>query len=89
MSKVIIKQLSEQEIIKNGIKDWPIWEKGISRFPWTYDCDEECLFIEGEVIIETDEGSFSIKTGDFVIFKNGLSCTWNIKKPARKYYNFP
>lgn len=89
MAKVIIEHLAESEIGKRGIRNWPIWEKEISRFDWLYDGDEECLIIEGEVIVETEKGSFSIKKGDFVTFKSGLKCVWDIKKPIKKYYNFP
>lgn len=89
MAKVIIEHLEQAEINIRGIQSWPIWEKEISRFDWLYEGDEECLIIEGEVIVETEKGSFSIKKGDFVTFKNGLKCVWNIKKPIRKYYNFP
>lgn len=89
MAKVIIEHLEQAEINIRGIQSWPIWEKEISHFDWLYEGDEECLIIEGEVIVETEKGSFSIKKGDFVTFKNGLKCVWNIKKPIRKYYNFP
>lgn len=89
MAKVIIKQLSEEEIKNKGIRKWQIWEKEVSRFPWTYDGEEECFFIEGEVIIETKDGLSNIKPGDFVVFQKGLECVWDIKKPVRKYYNFP
>lgn len=89
MSKVIIENLEETEIKKRGIRNWPVWEKEVSRFDWLYDGDEECLILEGEVIVETDDGSFIIKTGDFVTFKSGLSCIWDIKKPIKKFYNFP
>jgi len=89
MAKVIIAQLKENEIDQRGIRNWSVWEKEISRFDWLYSGDEECLIIEGEVIVETNEGSFTIKKGDFVTFKNGLECIWNIKKPIKKYYNFP
>ena len=89
MSKVIVKRLSPQEIEKRGILKWPIWTKEVSRFNHLYDGDEECLFLEGDVVIETKEGNFSIRPGDFVIFKDGLDCVWNIKKPVKKHYNFP
>ena len=89
MAKVIIEHPEQAEINNRGIQSWPIWEKEISRFDWLYEGDEECLIIEGEVIVETEQGSFSIKKGDFVTFKNGLKCVWDIKKPIRKYYNFP
>ncbi|MDP4282286.1 MAG: cupin domain-containing protein [Bacteroidota bacterium] len=89
MAKVIIQKLSEAEIKERNIKKWPIWKKGVSRFEHVYDGDEECLFLEGEVIIETKEGNYSIVPGDFVIFEDGLECVWDIQKPVKKHYNFP
>ena len=89
MAKVIIEQLGETDINQRGIRNWPVWEKEISRFDWSYNGDEECLILEGEVIVETGEGVFTIKKGDFVTFKSGLECIWDIKIPIKKYYNFP
>jgi uncharacterized cupin superfamily protein len=89
MAKVIIKKLSDKEIKERSIRNWPIWEKEVSRFDWQYDGDEECLILEGEVTVETTEGSFTVKKGDFVTFKNGLKCTWDVKSPIKKHYNFP
>lgn len=89
MEDLIVKKLTNEEINLRGIVNWPIWEKEISRFPWQYDSDEECLILEGEVIVETSHGSITIKPGDFVIFKKGLKCVWDIRKPIRKHYNFP
>lgn len=89
MAEVIIKRLSEQEITDRGIRDWPVWTKEVSRFDYVYDGDEECLFLEGEVVIKTPGGSHEIRPGDFVVFQNGLACTWDIRKPVRKHYNFP
>lgn len=89
MKKVIITNLSEEEIQQKKIRSWPIWEKEVSRFDWNYDGDEECLILDGEVTVETDEGNFQIKAGDFVTFKDGLSCVWDVKKPIRKHYRFP
>ena len=89
MEKVIIKQLNPDKLKNSGVFSWPIWEKEISRFDWTYSFDEECYIIEGEFDVETDEGTFHLKAGDFVTFKKGLKCVWNIKKPVKKHYNFP
>ena len=88
MSKVKIEKLSDNELNRRGIKGWPIWEKEVSRFEWKYAGDEECLILEGEFDVETDEGVFHVKPGDFVTFTDGLSCTWDIKKQVRKHYNF-
>lgn len=88
MSKVIIEKFSEEKRKKLGINAWPIWTKEISRFDWTYSGNEECYIIEGEFVVETKDGIFEIKAGDFVTFKAGLNCTWDIKKPVKKHYNF-
>jgi uncharacterized cupin superfamily protein len=89
MSRLIIQKLTENQISELKIRDWPIWEKEVSRFDWHYDDDEECLILEGEFDAETPEGIFAIHPGDFVTFKSGLSCVWNVKKPIRKHYRFP
>jgi len=88
MSKVIIEKLTEAEIAERKIKSWPIWTKEVSRFDWFYDNEEECLILEGEFVVHTDEGDYNVKPGDFVTFKKGLKCIWEVKKPIRKHYNF-
>jgi len=88
MSMVIIEKLTDEQVNQKGIKKWPIWTKEASTFDWYYDSDEECLILEGEVDVKTDERTYTIKAGDFVTFKKGLKCVWNVKKPIRKHYNF-
>ena len=88
MAKVIIQKLSVSEIQQRKIKSWSIWNKEVSKFDWYYDSDEECLILEGEVDVQTDEGIYTLKAGDFVTFKKGLKCIWNIKKQISKHYNF-
>ncbi|ROL58480.1 DUF861 domain-containing protein [Bacteroidetes/Chlorobi group bacterium Naka2016] len=88
MTKVKVEKLSEKEIQERGIKSWPIWEKEVSTFDWYYDETEQCYFLEGKVIVETDEGSIEIGKGDFVTFSQGLKCVWKILEPVRKHYRF-
>ena len=88
MAKVIIEKLTEGEITKRNIRSWSIWTKEISRFDWFYESEEECLILEGEFTVETNEGVYSVKAGDFVTFKQGLQCVWNVTKPIRKHYKF-
>ena len=84
-----VQKLSNEQLKKMGVFGWPIWNKEASQFPWTYDGIEECYFLEGEVTVETKDGkSVHFGKGDFVSFPKGLSCTWNIKKPVKKHYNF-
>jgi len=88
MCKVNIRKLNQDEILQLGIKNWPVWEKEVSRFDWKYDENEHCLILEGEVVVETNLRAFTIKAGDFVTFEKGLECTWDIIKPVKKHYCF-
>jgi uncharacterized cupin superfamily protein len=67
---------------------WPIWEKEISEFDYSYDKIEQCLILEGEVDIFANNKKWSFTKGDFVVFPKGFKCKWVIKKPVKKHYNF-
>ena len=88
MAGVTIKKLTDVEKQNLNINTWPIWEKEISRFDWTYSETEHCYIIEGEIVVETSEGVFEIRPGDFVTFDKGLKCIWDIRIPVKKHYNF-
>ncbi|MEI6750159.1 MAG: cupin domain-containing protein [Bacteroidales bacterium] len=88
MNKLEIIKLDDNEIDLRGIRNWPIWEKGVSRFPYIYLEDEHCLFLEGEVVIETEQDKVTLYPGDYVIFRSGLKCIWTILKPVKKHYHF-
>jgi len=67
----------------------PIWEKEPSEFPWHYDEQETCLILEGSVEVTTADGEEAeIGQGDYVVFPQGLSCTWKVKQAVRKHYRF-
>jgi uncharacterized cupin superfamily protein len=87
--KIKVEKLTDEQIEKRGIKSWSIWEKAISRFDWYYDSIEECLLLEGKVVVETADGEkVEFEKGDFVTFPKGLSCIWDIKEAVKKHYNF-
>ena len=90
MSEIIVAHSpSEEQLDALGVRNWPIWTKEVSTFPWTYDSSETCLFLEGDVIV-TPEGGEPVKMGkgDLVTFPQGMSCTWEIRQAVRKHYNF-
>lgn len=89
MDEIKTEKLSENKLRESGVFSWPVWTKEPSRFEWTYEGDEQCYILEGEFVVETDKGSVDVKPGDFVTFKNGLKCIWNIKKTVKKHYNSP
>ncbi len=82
-------QPSEERLNQLKVFSWPIWTKEVSEFPWTYDSQETCYFLAGEVIVTPDRGQpVQVVKGDLVTFPAGMSCTWNIKSDVRKHYQF-
>ncbi len=87
--EIKVEKLNDEQLKKLGVFSWPVWTKEASKFDWHYDSVEECYFLDGEVTVTVKDGKeASFGKGDFVTFPEGLSCTWNIKKPVRKHYRF-
>jgi uncharacterized cupin superfamily protein len=89
MTIVVERAPSAERLERLGVHDWPVWSKEVSVFPWTYDCAETCYVLEGEVAVTPDGGAaVEIRAGDLATFPAGLSCTWEVRHPLRKHYNF-
>jgi uncharacterized protein len=86
--KIEIKQLSDAEITEKGIRKWSVWTKEVSVFDWFYDSQEQCLFLEGKVIVKSVLGDVEVKKGDFVTFPKGLECVLHVLEPVKKHYKF-
>lgn len=87
--EIKVEKIDRKELEKRGVFSWPVWEKEVSRFDWTYDSVEQCYFLEGSVTVESKLAKpVSFGKGDFVTFPKGLACTWIVKAPVRKHYNF-
>jgi len=85
----VVHNPPKEELEKMGVFNWPIWTKEVSEFPWTYDMEETCYFLEGRVIVTPDGGEpVEVGAGDLVTFPRGMSCTWKVIEPVRKHYNF-
>jgi uncharacterized cupin superfamily protein len=87
--KIEIKKPTHEDLEREGVSSWPVWEKEVSRFDWYYDDTEECYLLQGKVMVETRDGEqVEFGKGDFVTFPKGLSCIWDIQEPVRKHYRF-
>lgn len=83
------RQPSAERLQQLGVFYWPIWTKEASEFPWTYDEQETCYFLEGEVIVTPTDGKpVQMGKGDLVTFPAGMSCNWSILKDVKKHYRF-
>ena len=87
--KIEIKKPNMEDMEKEGVMSWPIWEKEVSEFPWRYDMEETCFFLEGDVVV-TPDGAEPVEMGkgDLVTFPKDMSCVWNIRQAVRKHYTF-
>ena len=79
----------ENTVEELGIKNWLIWTCDTSPFDWTYDDQETCLLLEGEVT-DTHDGGEPLKfgAGDLVIFPAGMNRRWDVHQEVRKHYRF-
>lgn len=83
------QQLTKPQLDALGVYDWPVWEKAVSRFDWTYDTEETCYILAGEVTVTPTGGEpVTIRAGDYVTFPAGMSCVWDITVPISKHYRF-
>mgnify|MGYP001579186608 CR=1 FL=1 len=85
-TRIKVERPTQEKLTQLGITKWPIWTKEASTFDWEYDEPETCYFLEGKVMVKTDQGSVTIKPGDLVTFPKGLACTWHVTRPVRKHY---
>ncbi|MDO9529337.1 MAG: cupin domain-containing protein [Syntrophales bacterium] len=90
MNQITVEHNPSEERLKElGVLGWPVWTKEASEFPWSYDSQETCYFLEGDVVVTPDGGEpVEMGKGDLVTFPVGMSCTWNIRKDVKKHYTF-
>ncbi|MEH1937867.1 MAG: cupin domain-containing protein [Nostoc sp.] len=82
-------QPRKERLNELGVSKWEIWKKEVSKFPWTYDSQETCYFLEGDVLVTPDGGQpVQMGKGDLVIFPAGMSCIWEITSDVKKHYYF-
>lgn len=90
MSKITVEHNPDTSRLSAlGVSSWPTWSKEVSTFPWTYSEQEVAYVLEGEVVV-TPQGGEPVKfgKGDLVTFPAGMSCTWDVRQPLRKHYQF-
>ena len=86
--KIEITKLTEDDIIKQNIRSWPIWTCGVSEFDWEYSEKESCLLLKGDVEVSSGFETVKFGVGDFVVFPQGLKCRWRVTSPVQKHYSF-
>lgn len=63
MSRIVVDPApGETQLTLLGVRRWPVWEKGVSTFPWEYFEDETSYIVAGHAIV-TPEGARPWKSG--------------------------
>jgi len=57
-----------------GVTSWPTWGCGVSTFPWSYDEQESCLLLEGDVTVTPDGGESSGRTLEYSLAACANDC---------------
>lgn len=88
MSEITIEHdVSPAKLDAMNVDAWPVWEKEVSTFPWSYEQEEMCYLLEGKAIVAPEGGEpVTIQRGDLVCFPAGLFCTWEITEAVEKHY---
>ncbi|MEW5822578.1 MAG: cupin domain-containing protein [Cyanobacteriota bacterium] len=88
MSEILVQRPKKDQLDKLNVDSWSTWECEVSDFDWEYSDEEVCYFLEGLVLVETEEERVEIHPGDLVTFPKGLQCRWHVLEPVRKVYKF-
>ncbi len=70
MNQIAVEHNPNEERLKEqGVLNWHIWIKEASELPWSYDNQETCYFLEGNVVVTPDGGEqVEMGKGDLVEF---------------------
>ena len=88
MEPIRVEKPGPEEVKALGVETWPVWQCGVSTFPWTYDEAETAYLVEGRVHVTAEGQGVTLVPGDLVHFPRGLHCTWEVEAPVRKHYRF-
>ena len=86
--EIKIEKPTQEKLDELKVSSWDIWECDPSEFDWHYSDQESCYFLEGKVKVKTCKGEVSFGKGDFVVFPQGLDCTWKVEEKVKKHYRF-
>jgi hypothetical protein len=84
---ITVEKPTPEKLEKLKVKNWPTLKKEACEIDWYFDRTEESYFLEGRVIVVTEEGQeVEVRKGDLAVFPKGLRCTWYIKEPILKHF---
>lgn len=86
----VVSQPDKEFLEKKGVFGWGTWGCGVSKFPWTYDANESCYLLSGQVTVTPSDGRkpATFGAGDFVTFPAGMSCEWDVSETVQKHFMF-
>ena len=65
-----------------------LWDCQAGKFKFIYACDELVHILEGEVIVEENGATHTLRAGDVALFPEGLVTYWTVPKYVKKFAIF-
>jgi hypothetical protein len=59
--KFRVENLCEKEVLDRGIRNWPHLEKEAFLVDWYYDSIQDCLMLDGEILVEIEAGKIEFR----------------------------
>lgn len=86
----VVSQPDKEFLDEQGVFNWGTWGCEASKFPWSYDSNESCYLLAGQVTVTPTDGRkpATFGKGDFVTFPAGMSCTWDVSEAVHKHFKF-
>ena len=62
-----------------------LWDCTAGTFQWIFRCDEIVHILEGEVTVQDDFGTRTLRPGDIAFFPQGLETVWHVRHYVKKF----
>ena len=80
-----VARIAELSRSRDGAASTIVWDCTGGRFDWFYDIDETIYFLEGSVVIESEDmAPTRFGPGDVVMFRKGARAHWQVQGYVRK-----
>jgi hypothetical protein len=88
VKSVQVYRLSGDELDRQDMRGWDVWEKDASESECSYTMEEHCFVERGSARIIHRGATLDVREGDYVVFPVGMTCTWKVAGPLGVRYAF-
>ncbi|MDB4989506.1 MAG: cupin domain protein [Myxococcaceae bacterium] len=80
-----VSRVKRLHVAPDSLYEVALWECNAGRFRWHFGCDEVVHILDGEVVVQEDDGSArTLRVGDVALFPKGSTNIWSVSSHVRK-----